>query len=211
MNKLLLTVFSFVFFSAVYSQYTGFTPVKDIAFLKELFSAASKRTETIQSDFVQEKNLSLLSEKINSKGKFWFKRVNKIRMEYQQPYQYLMVINNNDVLIKDGQKTSRVSTASAKMLQQINRITIDCVQGTVFTNTDFKTVVYANKTSWLMELTPQVKEMKDLFKTIVVIIDNADYSVLSIEMNENSGDQTKIRFINKQLNANISDDLFSVR
>jgi len=211
MSKILMTISLLMVLSVAYPQYAGYTVVNDITGFKDQFSAASQKTQTIQSDFMQEKTLSLLSEKITSSGKFLFKKENKVRMEYLQPYQYLMVINKNEVMIKDGQKTSRVSTASGKMLQQINRITIDCVQGTVFTNPDFKTIVFSNKTTWLMELTPQVKSMKDLFKTIVVIIDKNDYSVQSIEMNENSGDQTKIRFKNKQLNANIADDLFTVR
>ena len=42
----------------------------------------------------------MLSEKIISKGKFWFKKDNLVRLEYVQPYQYLMIINKNNIFIK---------------------------------------------------------------------------------------------------------------
>ena len=51
------------------AQPPGYTPVKDLARFKEQFTAIAKKTETIKSDFMQEKNLSMLSEKIISKGK----------------------------------------------------------------------------------------------------------------------------------------------
>lgn len=209
-NIAITSIFCFLL-SNLYAQFAGYSAVQDPAGFKEQFSIASKKTESIQSDFTQEKTLSLLSEKINSKGKFWFKKENKVRMEYLQPFQYLMVMNQGEILIKDGNKETKVSSSSGKLIQQVNRITVDCVQGTVFTNPDFSTKIFENKSSWLLEMTPVVKNMKDLFKNIVVVIDKSDYSVQTVEMNELRGDQTKIRFLNKQLNAKIPDNLFAVR
>lgn len=211
MRNIIFVIIFCSLISNLQAQFAGYSPVPDPAGFKEEFSLASKKTESIQSDFTQEKTLSLLSEKISSKGKFWFKKENRVRMEYQQPFQYLMVMNQGEILIKDGNKETKVSSSSGKLIQQVNRITVDCVQGTVFSNPDFSTKVFENKSSWLLEMTPVVKNMKDLFKNIVVIIDKSDYSVQSVEMNEVRGDQTKIRFLNKQLNAKIPDNLFAVR
>ena len=153
----------------------------------------------------------MLSEKITSKGKFWFKKENLVRMEYNQPFQYLMIMNKDNVYVKDGQKENTVSSKSNKLFQQINKITIDCVQGTFLNNTDFKSKVFENKTGYLVELTPTAKGIKELFKTIVIAIDKKDYSVNSIQMNEQSGDDTFIKFSNKELNTNIPDALFAIK
>src|ERR1700712_5438035 len=123
---------------AVKAQYAGYTQLADLSKFKNEFSAATQKTLTIKSNFVQEKNLSMLSEKIVSKGKFWFKKDNLVRMEYDQPFQYLMIINNDKVYVKDGQKENRVSARSNKLFQQINKIMIDCMQGTTLSNPDFK-------------------------------------------------------------------------
>ena len=193
------------------AQYAGYSPVADMVKFKAVFAAASQKINSIKADFTQDKNLSMLSEKITSKGNFWFKKDSRVRMEYSQPFKYLMILNKDKVYIRDGLKESQVSTKSNKMFQQINKIMIDCMQGTTLDNTDFKTRVFENKTTALVELVPVAKGMKDLFKTINVIIDKKDFSVISIDMQELSGDNTIMRFTNKELNAAILDTLFDIK
>ncbi|MEO7313058.1 MAG: outer membrane lipoprotein carrier protein LolA [Chitinophagaceae bacterium] len=193
------------------AQYPGYSPVTNLAKFKADFSVATQKVLTITSDFVQEKNLSMLSEKIVSKGKFWFKKESQVRMEYNHPFQYLMIINKDKIFVKDGQKENKLSTKSNKLFQQINKIMIDCMQGTAFSNTDFKTRVFENKNSSIVELTPVTKGMKEMFKSINVIVDKSDFSVSSLEMQELSGDNTLIRFTNKELNASIPDALFTIK
>jgi outer membrane lipoprotein-sorting protein len=127
MNKALLSFLLLISCFVSKSQYSGYTLVNDISKFKDQFSSASQKTQTIKSDFVQEKNLSMLSEKITSKGKFWFKKDNLVRMEYSTPFQYLMIINKNNVYVKDGNKENKIATSSNKLFQQINKITVDCV------------------------------------------------------------------------------------
>jgi outer membrane lipoprotein-sorting protein len=211
MHKMILLVLGLVCGVSLKAQYSGYSPVVDPAKFKTDFSAATQKTVSIKSDFVQEKNLSMLSEKIISKGKFWFKKESRVRMEYTQPYQYLMILSKDKVFIKDGEKENKISTRSNKLFQQINKIMIDCMQGTALNNPDFKTRIFENKTNSLIELTPVTKGLKDLFKSIVVNVDKKDFSVTSIEMLELSDDNTLIRFTNKELNAAIPDSLFTIR
>ena len=211
MRKIILIVLMLAAGLSMKAQYPGYAVVADLVKFKTEFAAATQKTISIKSDFVQEKNLSMLSEKITSKGKFWFKKESQVRMEYNHPYQYLMILNKDKVFVKDGQKENKISTKSNKIFQQINKIMIDCMQGTALANPDFKTRIFENKNSSLVELIPLTKGMKDLFKTITVIVDKKDYSVTSIEMLELSGDNTIIRFLNKELNADIPDALFTVK
>ena len=211
MRKLILSILVLAATFSLQAQYAGYSPVADLAKFKTTFAAATQKTTTIKADFVQEKNLSMLSEKIVSKGNFWFKKDSRVRMEYNQPFKYLMILNKDKVYVKDGQKESKVSTKSNKMFQQINKIMIDCMQGTTLDNTDFKTRVFENKTNALVELTPVTKGMKEMFKSINVIVDKKDFSVTSIQMQELSGDNTIMRFTNKELNAAIPDNLFDIK
>ena len=194
-----------------YAQTGGFKPVADAAAFKQQFAKASQNTQSIQADFVQEKNLSMLSDKIVSKGKFWFRKENKVRMEYQQPSYYLMVMNGKDIFTKDGQKQNKVSTKGNKLFEQINRITVDCVQGNVFNNPDFSTKALENAQYYRLEMTPVSKALQQYFKTIELLVDKKDYSVSSIEMQEAGGDNTIISFLHKQMNVNIPDAVFTVK
>ncbi len=211
MRKMILLAQLCLSVMALQAQHTGYKPVADMAAFKGQFAAAARQTQSVKADFVQEKNLSLLSEKITSKGKFWFKKDNLVRMEYNQPFQYLVVINKNDVLVKDGQKENKISTKSNKLFQQINRMMVDCVQGTALSNPDFTVAAFENAGAWLVELTPVVKGMKDYFKNINIVLSKKDYSVNKLEMYEQSGDNTIIIFTNKELNASIADTFFAIK
>ncbi len=211
MSKVRVIILLLLIATGVNAQYPGYNMVTDLAKFKTDFAASTQKISAIKSDFVQDKNLAMLSEKITSRGKFWFKKESRVRMEYNHPYQYLMILNKDKVYVKDGQKENKVSAKSNKLFQQINRIMIDCMQGTMLTNNDFKTRVFENKNNALVELVPVSRGLKDLFKSINVIVDKKDFSVTSIEMQELSGDNTIMRFTNKELNASIPDTLFDIK
>lgn len=194
--------------AVTHAQYKGFTPVSDNASFSNSFTRESAKMNSLSCDFTQEKNLSLLAEKIVSKGKFWFRKEAQVRMEYQHPFQYLMIINGKQIYIKDGQKENRVSVKSNKLFQKINQLTVDCIQGTVFSNRDFSIRAFENKTEYLVEMTPVTKDMASFFSTIIVTISRADFTVNSINMMEKGGDNTLISFHNKTTNKVIPDALF---
>lgn len=193
------------------AQYSGYKPVTATDAFKQSFTKASQSTQSIQCTFVQEKNLSMLSDKIVSTGKFWFKRENKVRMEYEKPSYYLLVINGTNVKTKDGQKENKVSAKSNKMFEQVNKMMIDCVQGTALDNKSFSTKLFESSQNFLVEMTPTVKSLQGIFKTIVLTVDKKDYQVTKMDMLEQSGDNTLITFQHRQTNVNIADDLFSVK
>ncbi|WP_290799219.1 LolA family protein [Flavihumibacter sp. UBA7668] len=207
MRKIVFLLFIMAGFG-VHAQHKGFSPVSDLVAFKTAFTQKAVLVNSIRCDFTQEKNLSLLEEKILSKGKFWFKKDNLVRMEYQHPFQYLMIINGKNIYIKDGQKENKVAVRSNKLFQKINQLTIDCVQGTVFSNPDFSVKAFENKQQYLVEMVPVTKEMKEFFSAILVRIDRKDYAVSSINMMEKGGDFTLISFQNKEINQVIPDALF---
>jgi outer membrane lipoprotein-sorting protein len=192
------------------AQNSGFVRLGNETAFKQAFAAATTNTVTIKSDFVQEKNMSMLADKISSRGKFWFKKDNRVRMEYLQPFSYLMILNNGKIYVKDGQKENKVNANSSKLFQQVNRILVDCVGGTVLSNPDFQTRVWEGPKSYMVELLPVAKNLKALYQKINIYIDKKDYTADSIDMFELSGDNSSIRFINKELNANIPDALFVI-
>lgn len=195
----------------VAAQYPGYKPQANIDEFKKQFSKAAQATQSIQCEFVQDKNLSMMDDKIVSAGKFWFKRENKVRMEYQKPSYYLLVINGNEIKTKDGQKENKVSAKSNKVFEQVNRMMIDCVQGTALDSKSFTSKLFEGPQSYLVELTPVVRNLQGIFKTINLTVDKKDHSVVKIDMREQSGDNTLISFQHKQVNVNIPDALFSVK
>lgn len=210
MRRTVITAGLVIAVSFCNAQYTGYSKLDKTEAFTKSFSAATQSTLFIQADFTQEKTISLLSEKIISKGKFWYKSGNNLRMEYMQPYSYLIIFHNDKIFIKDGQTENKFSASSNKTFQQINRILIDCVSGNILKNPDFETRVFENVNDYLIELKPVAKNLQDLYKNINIVIDKKDDTANAIEMFETSGDKTIIRFQHKIINAIIPDSLFYI-
>src|SRR3569832_1483004 len=82
------------------AQPKGFQPVKDVQAFQTALTRSNASVQTISSDFSQVKNLALLADKIKSKGKFFFKKEDKVRIEYTSPFSYLLVMNGGQIMVK---------------------------------------------------------------------------------------------------------------
>lgn len=210
MHKFYFGILGIILTVSAEAQYPGFLLLKNQDAFKQAFNTATKNTSSIKCDFIQEKFLSMLSDKITSRGTFWFKRENKVRMEYTQPFPYLLILSAGKIFIRDGQKENKLSANSSKVFEQVNRILLDCVGGTILTNPDFQARIFESPGGFLIELNPVAKNLTELYQKINIFIDKKDYTAESIDMFELSGDHSSIRFFNKVLNANIPDTLFAI-
>jgi outer membrane lipoprotein-sorting protein len=193
----------------VRAQYSGYNPISDIATFKKAFAAEAVKINSITSNFKQEKTLTALTETITSEGTFNFKRTNKVKLEYKKPFSYVMIMNGDKMLVKDDGQANTVNLKSNKLFQQVNRIIVDCIQGTILDSKDFTSRVFDNQKEFLLEMTPTSKSLRGFFQTIVLTVEKKDYSVASIKMNEPSGDTTIITFTEKKINALVPDEMFS--
>ncbi|NOU45984.1 MAG: outer membrane lipoprotein carrier protein LolA [Bacteroidales bacterium] len=199
---------NFIQISTVGAQ--SYTPVKDVAGFKELFTAKSTAINTLKSDFVQEKSICMLNNKLTSNGSFVFKKANKLRMEYANPYPYVFVMNDDQILIKNDQKMSNVSVNSNKIFKMISQLTIDCVTGNILNSKDFDVNISENAKVYLLVLMPNQKMIKSLFSEIDLLVAKSDFTVDRIDLKETSGDGTTLIFSNKKINSPVSDEAFSV-
>lgn len=189
----------------------SYKPVKDTLALRSKIESMNKSVTSMESDFIQEKNLSMMAEKIVSKGHFVFKKENLLRWEYISPTKYLIVINKDKVFIKDSKKISKYDMNSNKVFKEINEIMLSCVQGTIFKSNKFKTNYFEGEKFYKLELIPQSKSMKQTFKKINLYFDKSVTSVAKMEMVELGEDQTSIDFFNRKLNAPVAENIFTVK
>lgn len=197
--------------SIAYGQPKGYAKVGNEGAFQASFTAASNKIKTLSSDFNQVKNMSLLSEQLASKGKFYLKKDSKVRIQYTSPFSYILVMNDGQVMVKDEQKSSRVNTKNSKAMQSVNNIIIDCMGGTIFNNKDFDVTAYQSSTGYLLKMVPVTAEMKKLFKDIEVYLDKGNFDVKKLVMNEVGGDYTDMTFVNIRHNVPLNELLFKVK
>lgn len=212
MNKISsLILIGLMIAGMVNAQPKGFSHVKNTDAFQSALSKANSAIQTVASDFVQIKNMSLLAEKVKSKGKFYFMKEDKVRIEYTQPFSYILVLNKGQVLVKDEQKTSKINTKNSKAMQSVNRIMVDCMRGTILTNPDFKAAVYENSSDYMIALLPTNADMKKMFAGIDIYMTKKTFDVSRLVMKENGGDVTDMNFSNPKHNTPLHETLFKVK
>ena len=210
--KKCLILFLFLFPFVVNAQVpTGFKPMKDTTAFKQKMQEQSKLINSMESNFTQEKYLSVMSEKIITKGYFHFKKTNMLRWEYTDPYKYVIAINKDKMFIKDNNKITKYDINSNKMFKSINEMMVNTVQGNLLNNKDYKPAFYENEKNYLVELTPVQKAAKDFLKNIYLFIDKTDYTVVKVKLTEPGDDYTTIDFTNRKTNQPIADEKFTVK
>jgi outer membrane lipoprotein-sorting protein len=209
-NILLLVMLMLLSWSAVFSQ-NSFKPMRDTVSFKKSLEASAQKTNTIKSDFVQEKNLSVLSEKIISKGQFYFKKSNFLRWEYTTPFQYIIALNGDNVMIKDGNKVSKYDVQSNKMFKEINDMMVGMVQGKLLGNKSFKINYLEDEKYFIVQSIPLQKNKKEFLKEIYLFFDKKDIAVSKINFVEPSGDYTDIAFTSRQMNVEIPNEKFIIK
>lgn len=206
-------IFLFTLLTAAFaqSQPPGFTKVTDTAYIRQKVNEVASKTNSINTEFIQEKNLTFLDEKITSKGILLYKKPDMLRLEYTSPYNYLIIINNGKLLIKSEDSEVKVDLESSKMFNEINDLIINSIQGKILNMPDLTTVFYEGTDSYFIQLIPEQEELKKYIMSIELFISKKDYTVTDFKVIELSGDYTLIKFVNKKINEEIPDSRFDSR
>lgn len=152
-----------------------------------------------------------MDEEIVSTGKFMFKKESSIRWEYEDPFVYLIIINDGEIFIKDDNKENKFDMKSNKTFKGINDMIVNSVQGNIMDDENFQVSYYENANNYMVQLIPEDEKMKDFLSTIRVYFSKTDYAVVQVKMIELSEDYTSIEFKNRVINTSLSDDKFSFK
>jgi outer membrane lipoprotein-sorting protein len=193
------------------AQKQGFKAVTNETNFRQKMEATTLATESIVSDFEQEKQLSFMEEPIVSSGQFFFKKNQKIRWEYLQPFSYIVILNGSDLLINDEGNKNEMDLKGNKTFQEINATITNSLQGDVWgTTKDFTPVLLENEALYLIQLTPQTDQMSEYLTKIEVYFNKKNHQLEQVILFENGEDFTKIAFKNQLINSEIEDALFKL-
>jgi len=180
---------------------------KDL-FLKK-FDEISSSTTSIQCNFAQKKQLSFSKEPLTSKGVMYYQDQN-LRWEQSSPKEYLMIISDDQIKIKENGEIREHSLEESKYMIGIKEIMVGSITGTLVNSTDFETTFFEDESYWIIKLIPKFKKMKKLFSEITMKFDRTSYRMKKVFLMESSGDFTEIEFTNPIFNQKLNAALFKL-
>jgi outer membrane lipoprotein carrier protein len=170
-----------------------------------------KKTNTLQADFRQEKEMALLSKPEVSTGTFVYSKPNNVLWTYAAPKRVTMLIAGGK-LTTYYPELSKAETVDVKRFE--DRIfkymgasgAIDEL-GRYF---DFTFTDNAAQPSYFLDLTPKTRVVARRVKRIKIWIDKQSYLTNRIEYTEGDGDITRYEFANIKVNAPVAQSRFTL-
>ena len=187
-----------------------YRPLKDMNVFIEKIQEYTFETKSIQSDFKQEKHLTMLEEVLISHGHFYFQKENNVRWEYTEPIDYTIIVHKGKFTIWDGKKMQEYNIESNRMFTEINNMIVTSVSGNFLNNPDFETAYYENDTFYLVKLYPVKQEVKDMLSSIEIYFEKEKVAVAKVKFQEPGDDYTLISFSNKRINTEMSEQVFII-
>ena len=170
-----------------------------------------KKTQTLQADFKQEKELALLSRPEVSSGRFVFSKPNNVRWSYDAPKRIEMVIAKGSMTtyFPDLRKAERIDVRrfEDRIFKYMGASGAIDELARYF---DFTFTDTANKPHWILELTPKNRAIGRRVKQIRIWIDKESYLTSKFEYVEGDGDITRYEFTNVKVNQPVEQARFTL-
>ena len=169
----------------------------------ETINKATAAVKSIQCDFTQVRQSSMLKEKQTSKGKMSFSGKN-LKWEYTEPNKFALTVKEESgqqqVYLQQDGKTKKADGQSGQMFKGIAQIVMGSVTGAALSgNGDFTVEMYTLGDQWVAKLTPKQAKLKKMFTSIHLYFNDKHNAVTKVEMKEANGDGTVITFTNVKL------------
>jgi outer membrane lipoprotein-sorting protein len=170
-----------------------------------------KKTQTLQADFRQEKELALLAKPEVSTGRFVFSKPSNVLWTYDAPKRVHMVI------------ASGVMTTYYPDLGKAERVDVKRFEDRIFKYMgasgaidelaryfDFTFTDSAAKPVYVLDLTPKNRAVSKRVQRIKLWIDKKTYLTTKVEYVEGDGDITRYEFSNVRINETVPPERFAV-
>jgi len=192
-------------------QFVPATPEQEKLMLEKITDSSAKM-ESLVCYFEQVKELSILEEKMVSKGKMYYRNDNHLRWEYFSPYVYTFILSNKTIITQaENSKKNVIDIKSSRVFQEIVKIMMNGINGNGLKDIkSFSASYFWSENQWRVHLIPVQKEMKKMFSTIKLTFNVEDHTVDKVEMIDENGDTTTISLSGKQFNKKIENEKFIV-
>jgi len=197
----------------IVSAYANTSPRDVTAVLDDLEKTMSG-TKTIQTDFIQEKNLALFNQKIILKGKVFIQKPRLLSWRVMSPMRYSMVMSGDTISQwdEDTDKVQRVSLANNPSFQlaveQMEKWfygTFKSMQG------DYK-ITLITEHPIALEFVPLENSLsRNFIKRATIFFQDDERYIKEVRIEEKDGDSTSLAFVNAQLNQPILPNAWEVR
>lgn len=201
MRKYISAAAAFLFSAAALPLFSAAGPAEEpveITDLTEFNAGLEKMTSSvnsIDSRFEQRKYMDVLQRDVVTSGTFSFVRPDKIRMQYDAPVDYAIVMDSESVTIISGGTENSTPVQGNPVFSQIRNMMTACMTGDLSVlGEDFTVKHYEDGAQYLVVLRPENSFIREYIAGMELRFDKETMALLSLKMMEDGADSTEYRF-----------------
>ncbi len=161
---------------------------------------ASSRITSLSCNFIQIRNVSIMTESISSEGNMSYESPDVLRWEYVSPSHIVLEIDGDNVSIEVDGKAMPADSQSGRIYKGISKFMMGSISGSMLRDEKrFVTTVTEEDGHIIAELIPKKGDMKAMFAKITMLFRTSDYTASSISLIETTGDTINITFENTKI------------
>lgn len=214
MKKTVIFILSTFIFSGVLFSQADYKKIPDTqvpAVIKEIRSKTAQ-LQTVSSDFVQTKEVSVLKEKSVLKGVMYYKKEKQFRWEYTANPRFIFAQSGSKIYTQTGDSVRVIKDNSVRLYEEISKLVQSSINGSIFENQkDFSILLEKNSNSYRVTLTPKNRNLKKFIQKITLVIDKKEMLATQFVMLDQNGDSTTIQFSKMKVNTPIDNQLFILK
>jgi outer membrane lipoprotein-sorting protein len=167
----------------------------------------SKKINTVEALFEQQKHMEILARPLVSKGKFYFQTPASLRWEYVSPVQSVLLMHAGKVkrYVRKGDAIVQDATEGMQSMQVVMQEIALWMKGDFDKNPGF---IPELKQGRIVILTPREKSLAEIIQRIELKLSKTPGLMQSITIYESKKSYTIIRFHKVKLNSALPDSLF---
>lgn len=205
--------------ASTFAQPAGYNKVASADEFKNGMLNSAKTMTSMQSDFKQVKHIVGMPKNIEQTGKFYFKKDDKLFLDYLTPMKSQIIMNGSKICIVSGGQKKSIDANGNPAVANLKNMLSSCLSGQLPTNSkDVNLIVYENTNQYLVYVTPKTEAFTKKNDHIEVTIEKNSYNILSVKIIEKSKNASskdssyqEFTFSNMQKNVSIDDKKFSVQ
>ena len=191
----------------------GLGPTERVDALLERVRVEQARIESLQADFVQNKQSAMLVEPVEAEGSFAFSAApDRVRWEYETPNPISILIVNEEMTTwyRDIQQAERVSVGnqSQRVLKYLGAGSSmeDLLQYFELT----LTLPVDTAEPYVFDLAPRFDKVAKRVQGMTVWVHPEHFLPIRLRYVEADGDVTELRFENMRINEGVPDEHFDL-
>ncbi len=178
----------------------------------ERLKTVSAATETIECGFTLTRTMSFAAADIISEGRFYYLREAGISLDFTKPAGDQITMGRERFRIVSAGKTSVVKVDSNPMLRQLQKMLTACMTGDIEALKEGSELTFKdNGADFIVTITPSDRRAGKMVKLITLTFEKQNMSLVTLRMEEASGDVSQYRFFNKKFNGKVDPARFEVK